>query len=130
MVETFFRKIEEPNQARRKVLESSKSIIQNLKSYQKILQIREQKTEKIRELKIELKEINLFLDKLKDSFPTELITKFEEEESKKKEKVVVSDKKSKKTTKKSKKVSQKERVVEPSELTKLENKLSDIENRS
>ncbi|MBC8501051.1 MAG: hypothetical protein H8D38_04785 [DPANN group archaeon] len=116
MSQQFFRRIENPNNLRREVLESSKEIIQNLKSYQKILDIREKKTEKIKELKVQIKEINLFLDKLRDDFPAELVSKFEGEH-KKKEKPS------------GKKKAKEKKIAEPSELTKLENKLSDIENK-
>ena len=73
-------------------------------------------------MKIELKEINLLLDKLRDSFPSDLVNKFESERK---------EKPSKKTSKKGgkKKTSIKKRIAEPSELVKLENKLSDIESK-
>ncbi|NQU98125.1 hypothetical protein HQ533_01545 [Candidatus Woesearchaeota archaeon] len=127
MAEDFFRRIENPNDIRRRVLESSKEIIQNLKSYQKILKIREQKSEKIKELKLRLKEINIFLDKLKDEFPTELISKFEEE--KKKKEKPSRKKKGQKGKKTSKKQAVKKKIIEPSELTKLESALSSIESK-
>lgn len=124
MAEEFFRRIENPNGIRRKVLESSKELIQNLKSHQKILEIRKNKTETMKALKIELKEINLLLDKLRDSFPSDLVNKFESERKEKPIKKTSSSKKGEK-----KKVLVKKKIAEPSELVKLENKLSDIESK-
>ena len=125
MVKDIFRRIENPNKFRRIILESSKEIIQSLKGQQKILDIRTKKAELVKELKIILREINLLVDKLRDSFPAEIIAEHAEEEKKKTKKTVhVSKKKDKKT----KKVKE-EKKPEPSELTKLENKLADIESK-
>ncbi len=121
MVEELFRRIGNPNNFRREILESSKLVINNLKTQQKIKEIRQEKTELIRELKIYLKEINLLLDKMRDAFPAELIANHLEEEKKEKQKRKESKKKDKKQPKK--------KAAEPSELTKLENKLADIENK-
>ena len=73
MTNDFFRSIENPNEVRRKVLGSSKSIIQNLKGYGKILEIREKKSLAIRSLKAEIKEINLFNLLLRHGFSRSII---------------------------------------------------------
>jgi len=67
------------------------------------------------------------LDKLKDEFPTELISKFEEE--KKKKEKPSRKKKGQKGKKTSKKQAVKKKIIEPSELTKLESALSSIESK-
>lgn len=120
MVEHFFKKIDNHNEIRRKILESSKEIIHTLKGYQKVIDLREKRKNQVRKLNIELKEINMFVDKLKDVFPSELLAKLEEEKKQEKPK-----------TKKGKAVAKKKtkNLPEPSEVTKLENTLSDIENK-
>ena len=124
MSKEFFRRIENPNEIRKKILESSKETIHTLKSYQKILDIRERKTTTIKQLKIELKEINMLVDKLRDYFPAELVAEFKETYEKKQK----SNKKVSKGKKKSKEKKVK-KVVQVSEVTKLESKLSEIENK-
>lgn len=125
MSKEFFKRIENPNQLRRKVLESSKLVIQNLKSYQKILDIRKEKLSSQKELKIQVKEINLLLDKIRDFFPIELLQEYDNEQKAKQPKSV----KIKATKGKKKTVEIKKTIAEPSELTKLENKLADIEGK-
>ncbi|MFH1770426.1 MAG: hypothetical protein ABH828_02615 [archaeon] len=125
MVEHFFKKIDNHNEIRRKLLESSKEIIHSLKGYQKVVNLREKRKMQVRKLNVELKEINLFVDKMKDVFPAELIANFEEEKTKKeKEKAKKGKKKGKVVEKKKEKP-----IAEPSEVTKLENTLLDIENK-
>ncbi|MFH1590003.1 MAG: hypothetical protein ABIB43_05535 [archaeon] len=123
MADEFFRRIENPNDTRRNILESSRNIIQNLKGHRKILEIREKKNDAIRILKIELKEINVLTDKIRDSFPAELLKQFEEEKKKKVNKKKTKGKKTpdnKKTTAK---------LPEVSEVNRLEKQLSDIEKK-
>jgi|TARA_B100000315_G_C14570499_1_gene585216 hypothetical protein len=117
MSEEYFKIIQEPNSVRKTVLESSKEIIQNLKSYQTILDIRKRKAELLKNLKVQIKEINLLLDNIRDLFPSELIAKYGLKEKK------TTAKKGAKTKK------EKKKSIEPSELTKLENKLTDIESK-
>jgi len=117
MESKLFRGIKQHNTVRKHVLESSKDLIHNLKSYQKILIIREKKTLKSKELKIQLKEIYMYMDKLKDFFSADLIAKFEKERRQKQ----VS---SKRATKKSDK-----EEAHPSELAMLESKLMSIESK-
>lgn len=124
MAENFFRKIENPNEVRRKVLESSKETIHTLKGYQKIVDIREKRRNQVRKLNIQLKEINMFVDKLKDAFPSELLAKLEKENKQEKSKTKKGKKKGKAAAKKKTK-----NLPEPSEVTKLENTLSDIEDK-
>lgn len=114
MGQQFFKVIQQPNEMRKKLLESSKDIIDSLKSYQKILEIRERKYGKIKQLRLQIKEIYIFLDKLVENFPGELVDKFTKEKSKGKKAV------KSKAQKKS---------VAPTELSRLENQLSNIEEK-
>ena len=117
MSERLFRRIENPNATRRTVLESSKTIIQNLKSYQKILDIHKQKSELKKSLKINLRELKLILENLKGIMP---------------ESIKAREEKPKKAVKGKKKL-QKEKIAkkvpETSEVDKLELKLQDIESK-
>jgi hypothetical protein len=120
----FFVRVTEPNEVRKNLLEGSKSIIQNLKSYQKILAIREKKLSAMNNLKTDVKEIKLLVDKLRDLLPYEIMTELEKDKPKKK--------KGKKTTKNKnvkEKVAPKKKVVKPSEATRLESALSSIEEK-
>lgn len=122
MKEEFFKRIEKPIQVRKTVLESSKGIIQVLKGYQKILDIRNQKNELVRTLKTDMKEIKLLLEKLTTVLP----------ESAKMKLVVAKAKKSETTTTAKKKPVKQEPVSAkhpPSEIELLERKLKDIESK-
>ncbi len=125
MVKTqLFKQIENPNNFRKEILESSKEVIENLKIQQRIIDIREKRFELSKELKIIFKEINLLFDQTKDHLPVEIITSFIEEQKKKtknKPKVKTS------STKTKKKLA--DIMPEPSELNKLETKLADIESK-
>lgn len=123
MEKDFFRRIENTIEVRKNILESSKEVIKNLKGYQRILGLRKEKLTAEKELKLQLKEINLLLDKLRDTFPADLINQFEAEKPEEQKTVV--KKEGKKTEKR--KVTKKK--ARPSELAKLENSLAEIENK-
>jgi len=118
MKENFFQRIENPNKFRREILESSKLVIENLKTQQKINNIRVKKAERQKEIKVLFKEITLLINKIEEFFPSEKISVELEGDKKKQAK----DKK--KNAKK-----KEEKKVEISELTKLENKLEEIESK-
>ena len=121
MVEQFYKKIANPHQVRRSVLEASKETIQNLKGYQKILDLRDKRKTEKKKLKVQIKEINMYLDRLRDALPADLLVKLEKEESKRKHPA--------KTTKKGKKKVSAKKPAGMSEVAKLEDALANIEEK-
>lgn len=67
--EHYFVKIDESVEVRRKLLESSKLIIQCLKGYYQLLAIRKLKREIMENLKREIKELTIILNKVESDLP-------------------------------------------------------------
>ncbi|MBU0666138.1 MAG: hypothetical protein ABIC91_05075 [Nanoarchaeota archaeon] len=123
----FFIRIEEPGKLRKNFLETSKEIIQNLKSYHKILKLREEKLALLDDLKTDLKEINLLFDKIKELLPLELLKQIHEEKPKTEKKKPTT--KAKNDKKVETKIKPQEKASKPSELAKLEESLKEIEDK-
>lgn len=69
MTEDFFVHIRDPTDVRRKLLGSSKQLIQILQRYERVKELRIHKLEKISQLRKLNKEINLLFAKLKKEMP-------------------------------------------------------------
>ena len=113
---TFFVRIGEPNMVRKELLNSSKDIISVLKNYDQINAVRSQKIEKVMELKKVLIEIKRLSSILKEKFPTEKIKK-----------PAVAKTKPKKKAKKT--VVKQAPPKKEGKIQKLEEELSEIEQR-
>lgn len=82
MAEDYFVQIRDSVDIRRSILGSSKQIIQILQRYERIKVLRVKKLERISQLRILNKEINLLVSKLKNALPAaKLRVKIEKEET-------------------------------------------------
>jgi hypothetical protein len=83
----YFISVDEPDALRRKLLESSKAVIINLKDYHQLLSIRKNKIELISVLQDQIKELTFLIDRLNKAVPDKQIDYERElyEESLKKE---------------------------------------------
>lgn len=110
----FYVEVREPVSLRRKLLESSKEIIQGLKGYEELRLIREERHKKILEFKEKIDEVLSLVSWLKEQLPEQEL----------KEQISMKGRKGK---------TQKEMIkgseIKTDELLKLENELSDIESR-
>ncbi len=130
----FFTRIKDPKLFRKRLLESSKDIINVLKDHQIILQLRAEKNNVITDLKKQFEDLNKSLADLDKYMPEDAIKKLEEMLPKKKvekPKPVkkASPKKSPKKVKKSAVKKDVEKKKELSEIEKLESALSKIEKK-
>lgn len=116
---TFYVGIGNKHEVRRELLECSKSIVGVLKNYEKVNAIREEKVEKIIELKNVLAEIRQMSSVLREGFPAQASVKMAHTKKHiKKEKVPVQ------------RVIVKKVYPKPgNEIKKLEEELSEIEDR-
>jgi tRNA C32,U32 (ribose-2'-O)-methylase TrmJ len=109
----FYVGIKKPKETRKNLLESSKKIIENLKDYDTIITIREEKSKKVDEFMEKVDEIVELFSYLKKKLPKQGIH-HEEKDAKK-------SKKGKDKIKKS--------SIKDDEITRLENDLAEIESR-
>jgi len=110
----FYVGVKEPVSLRRNLLESSKSIVQSLKDYEKLKSIREERHEKILEFKNKIDEMTILLSDLKEHLPRHGL----------REGVYVKNK-----TEKTKKGKTKKVEIKTNEIEMLENDLAEIESR-
>lgn len=115
--EILFKKIDNPFELRRSLLEASKQMIHGLQKYERLKSIRTKKAEEVSKLKSTLREINLLNAKLKKEFPDLLFKTQKAKEEKGKAKA----EKKKEEAKPEKKDSR--------ELVDLEKQLKDIEKK-
>ncbi|OIO64060.1 hypothetical protein AUJ83_00230 [Candidatus Woesearchaeota archaeon CG1_02_33_12] len=110
----FYVGVEEPVSLRKKLLESSKEIIQGLKDYEELKLIREERHKKIIEFKEKIDEILSLASWLKEQLPKQEL----------KEQLSIKSRK---------RGTQKEMIkrseIKTDELLRLENELSDVESR-
>ncbi|MFH1053317.1 MAG: hypothetical protein V1740_02760 [Candidatus Woesearchaeota archaeon] len=107
--EMFFVGIPNPNEIRRYLLESSKSMIQSLKKYEELKKIREEKVLQMNKFNQIMKQIDLLNKRLKKEFP-KISVRLPSISLNEGEKVVV-------------------KKVKGGELDQLENELADIESK-
>ena len=119
--EILFKKIDNPFELRRNLLEASKQMIHGLQKYERLRAIRVRKAEEIIKLKSIVKEINALNAKLKKEFP-DIIFKTTKLKEAKEERVKAKEKVEKK------KEAMPERK-ESRELVDLEKQLKDIERK-
>ena len=117
----LFKKIDNPFELRRNLLEASKQMIHGLQKYERLRAIRVRKAEEIIKLKSIVKEINALNAKLKKEFP-DIIFKTTKLKEAKEERVKAKEKVEKK------KEAMPERK-ESRELVDLEKQLKDIERK-
>jgi len=110
----FYVGVKEPVSLRRNLLESSKGIVQNLKDYEKLKLIREEKYKKILEFRDKINEILTLLSGLKEHLPKHGL----------REGVNIKNK-----TEKTKKGKTKKVGIKIDEIDRLENDLAEIESR-
>ncbi len=111
--DNFYVGVKKPKEVRKSLLESSKKIIENLKDYEKIMSIREEKSKKTAEFKKKIDEITELFSFLKKTFPRQGIQTESKESSK--------TRTGKQTQKKVK--------IENEEIARLETDLAEIEAR-
>ncbi len=111
--DNFYVGVKKPKELRKSLLESSKKIIENLKDYERIMSIREEKSRKTAEFKEKVDEIMELFSFLKKTFPRQGIQTEAKENPK--------AKKGKQTQKKVK--------IENEEIARLETDLAEIEAR-
>ena len=117
--EQFFVGIHETRDLRRNVLESSREMVHTLQSYEKIIEIREEKLRRTKQFKTVIEELKLLVSKLSQAMP----------------RVQVRQPEPKKMTRSSRKRRKERRVVpkkkeeEILELKKLEEELSAVEGK-
>jgi hypothetical protein len=73
MVQDYFISIDAPDDIRKRVLESSKAIILNMKDYHQLLLVRKNKLELISVLQDQLKELTFLIDKFNKALPDKQI---------------------------------------------------------
>ncbi|MFC1732749.1 hypothetical protein ACFL6I_20810 [candidate division KSB1 bacterium] len=117
----LFKKIDNPVEFRRNLLEASKQMIHGLQKYEKLKVVRVRKAEQISKLKSLIKEINSLNSKMKKEFPDLIFKKTQVKKEKKKVEVKSEKKAVKKAVAPEKKGNR--------ELTDLENQLKDIETK-
>lgn len=66
---TYFIKLDDGKNLRKKVLESSKSSLQILKGYQNLLDVRKRKSQLLEALRTDMKELTLLVNKLEELLP-------------------------------------------------------------
>ncbi|MDD5086900.1 MAG: hypothetical protein PHV16_04055 [Candidatus Nanoarchaeia archaeon] len=110
--DNFYVGIKKPKELRKNLLESSKRIIENLKDYEKIMSIRDEKSKKIVEFNEKIGEVVELFSFLKKTFPRQGIQAENKEINKTKK------------CKKSKKIE-----IENEEIARLETDLAEIEAR-
>lgn len=117
--ELFFAELRNPNEIRRNVLEARREIIESLQRYENIKFLRDQKLEKIKELRKVTKDINKTIVNLRNILPKAKIREETIQVKKKKE------------TQKKRKVKKKEEPKEKhtSELDRMEAELNAIEEK-
>jgi len=109
----LFVKLENPSNLRRKLLESSKEVIESLRKYESLKSIRDEKAESVSRLRTDIGGIISLMAKLKRSLPkVDVKIEKDEEFAPKKEEIIP-------------KFKPKERT----ELEKLESELQDIEGK-
>ena len=116
MAETkgFYVGVKEPVSLRRSLLESSKSVIQGLKDYEKLKSIREERHKKILEFRDKINEIIVLLSGLKEHLPKHEL----------KEDVYVKSKAEKTNKGKTRKTK-----IKTDDVERLEKDLAEIESR-
>lgn len=67
--EALYVNLKKPLEIRRMILESSKDVLYTLERIEKIKQLRKQKTELIKQLKVQIGEINILATKLAEHLP-------------------------------------------------------------
>ncbi|PIN69929.1 hypothetical protein COV93_03590, partial [Candidatus Woesearchaeota archaeon CG11_big_fil_rev_8_21_14_0_20_43_8] len=72
--EDFYIRIGDPLEMRRNILESSRSIVRCMQSYQKVSALRERKTDSVLKLRSLMKETGLLMNKLKNILPKHKFT--------------------------------------------------------
>jgi len=115
----FFVEISNPEDVKRNILESLKDIVESLQRFEKFKETRKDKIDKINKLRKTVKEINKLVPSLKQAFPEAKIRAIR----------AVSKQPIMKVVKGKKKVSIQETKKPPTELQKLEDELSQIENK-
>jgi hypothetical protein len=119
--ESYFVAIKSPLEVRKQLLESSKNSIHCLQNYQRILLIRQKKQKEIADMKESVKELIYLNKKLNEKLPKYKVELMQEP---KEEKLEVKNLKAKKSVKQAKTPAR-----EKTELEKLEDSLSSIENK-
>jgi DNA repair exonuclease SbcCD ATPase subunit len=83
--DVFYMKVEEPVEMRRNLLEADKAVLNSLQRYERFKELREQKAEKIIELRNAVKELTQLFIQLKNELPAvEILQKKEKHVSEKK----------------------------------------------
>ena len=108
-----------PKHFRINVLETSKEIIENLKTYRELIDTRDKKNELLRFLRGELKELEFLLNKLREGFPTAMVSEYEKAHPKK-----IKPEEPQAPAKVSRK-----RSSAPKDLAELEGKIKNIEDK-
>ena len=116
MAETkgFYVGVKEPVSLRRSLLESSKSVIQGLKDYEKLKSIREERHKKILEFRDKISEVLVLISELKENLPKKELEKRAY---------------AKVETKKTKKGTEKKAKIKIDDIERLEHDLAEIESR-
>lgn len=78
--DSYYVNIRRPIEIRRALLEASRSCIYSLKAYQGFLEKREEKLKELNILRVQMKEINLLYNKLREVLPIHTIRVKREEE--------------------------------------------------
>ena len=125
--ELFFVEVRGPNEARKNILESLRSILEVLQRFEKFKHIRQEKLEHIQKLRIFLRDANKTLGKLKTIMPQTNLKASSIKETQKEPKK--SHAKKTKTGKSSEDRRDALPKREPSDLDKLESELSAIEGK-
>ena len=124
--ELFFVHVREPNEVRKHILQSLKEILQVLHRFEKLRQIRHEKSLSVQKLRVLLKDANKMLGSLKLKFPqTDLKPMMAEDAAKHPKKKAADKKKSKPVQEKP----AKESIKELTELEKLEAQLDAVEGK-
>jgi len=114
--DAYFVGLEEPNELRRTILESTRDIVDVLKKFEEFKSVRDEKTKEIEKLRSDMRGISRLIVKLKAELPkTKLRMKLYKHEKVVKRKVLTGEKKVKKK--------------ELTELDKLESELGEIEGK-
>lgn len=116
----FFVEVKNPNEVKRSILESMKSIVESLHGFEKFKAIRKDKIDKINKLKKTVKELNKLISNLKSILPESSL------------RVRESKVPARKAIPKSKSPKEKLQAAEnppTTELEKLESQLSQIEGK-
>lgn len=134
--EEYYMRIEDPPELRKALLESSKDIILGLKDYHKLKSMKKNKLELIEVLKDQMKEITFLMEKLNDKIPdkeleyeADLVEKAEHPPVVEEAKVETVDVPEEQPESKPVEIAPKPEPKPVSEMDKLQNALSSIENK-